>query len=395
MAVSCGAAATVVAAALVGCGGSEAPPPAGEARQKLSAVQTVQAAQAGPGERTETFYSEGGKLMRADENVAALGNDLMGDRVNLYNGTLEFVHTDANLPGNSALPVAAGRRLVTGQPQRVAGHFGDWDLEVPRLHGVFSQSKGWSVGAGEASASTARCTGFGPPPQVRGQSLQGTFNPEEYWHGSFLYLPGAGSQELLLPDTTPASVQPTGTALAAPKLTTKDRWLIYCGTPLKAGAGEGFTAVAPDGTRYRFDWMVARPYPQIEKAYGTPPQRPTGEDPSAYNATVLLKRQEVWILPTEVLDRFGNLVSYEWDAAIPWRLKKILSVDRTSGARRELSFEYDADAAEPAHHRVSRISDGSREWRYGYADHAPYGKSLISVTVPGGGAWAMDMSQLG
>ncbi len=63
----------------------------------------------------------GGKLMHGGENIAPLGNDLFGDRVNLYNGALEFVRTDLSLQGSSALPVAVGRRLTTGNVGRVQG----------------------------------------------------------------------------------------------------------------------------------------------------------------------------------------------------------------------------------------------------------------------------------
>ncbi len=389
---------------LAGCGGGSSPsgePTEPRARASSARAPAAAAAAAGAGGATETFYSEGGKLMRADENVTALGNDLFGDRVNLYNGALEFVQTDVSLPGNSGLPVSVGRRLVTGQSERVQGHFGDWELEIPRMQGVFSQRIGWKVGFGMSDATGARCSQFGKPPQVLGQNNQGAFNPEEYWHGTFLYVPGAGSQELLLPDTSTASVQPTGAALGNPKLTTKDRWLIYC-TPLQGG-GEGFTAVSPDGTSYRFDWMVSRPYASLTRAVGTAPQlaaaaqgQPTGASGSAqgpvdFAASYLLPRREIWILPSEVRDRFGNTVTYTYNG---WQVLKITSTDQQGGAVRTLSFEYESGPTGPTS-RVSRVTDGTREWRYTYRDVA-YGQgfSLATVSIPGGGMWTMDMNAI-
>jgi YD repeat-containing protein len=359
------------------------------------------------GDMVQTSYSENGKLMRADENLATLGNDLFGEQVNLYDGATQFVQTDVALPGNSALPVSVGRRLTTGNSHLVTGLFGDWDLEIPHLQGVFANTTGWKVGDGLPSATTARCTQFGPPPQVRGQNNQGLFNPVEYWHGSFLHVPGQGAQEILQANTSTAAVNPTGTwAAGTPKLTTKNRWTLVCNTPTQNSQGEGFTAVSPDGTKYRFDWLVSRPYPQIGKPLDTPPQLTAGNAASKTAsaqiavptqnlfAGYLLKRQEVWILPTLVTDRFDNKVAYAYDTAKPWRLNSITSTE-SSGVARTINFQYSTDVNYP--NLVSSVTDGTRTWSYGYADHyiggIRYdGKKLASVTLPtGGGAWTIDM----
>lgn len=59
-------------------------------------------------------YFQNGKLIRAPKALTALGNDLFGDRVNLYRSKLEFVQTDVSLEGNNALPVSVTRKLTTG-----------------------------------------------------------------------------------------------------------------------------------------------------------------------------------------------------------------------------------------------------------------------------------------
>ncbi len=48
-----------------------------------------------------------------------LGADLFGDKLNYYNGSLEFVQIDVSLKGNNALPMSVGRRLVTGGQNEV------------------------------------------------------------------------------------------------------------------------------------------------------------------------------------------------------------------------------------------------------------------------------------
>ncbi|MBQ5963320.1 hypothetical protein [Massilia sp. ZL223] len=134
-----------------------------------------------------TTYSEQEKLIRAPRAFTALGTGLFGDKVNLYTGNLEFIQTDVVIPGNSPLRVGVGRRLEAGRDAVTGGLFGQWDLDIPHLHGVYSQLRGW-VGAGN---TTTRCSSFGAPGSVTtndGASWSGT----EFWHGAFLYVPGMG-----------------------------------------------------------------------------------------------------------------------------------------------------------------------------------------------------------
>ena len=101
--------------------------------------------------------------------VMALGNDLLGDRLDLYSGRLSFLQTDVELPGNSALQVGVSRSFSprrSGETESV-GHFGDWDLDLPYLTGVFASSTGW-VAYGTGADATKRCSLYGPPPEVRG-----------------------------------------------------------------------------------------------------------------------------------------------------------------------------------------------------------------------------------
>ena len=196
-----------------------------------------------------TLPSQQGLIERGSQNLASLGSDLVGDRVNLYNGTLEFVQTDVSLPGNSALPVSIGRRHVAGRNPQIVGSFGDWDLEIPHMYGVFANSLGWV----NTSSGTNRCTTFTAPPAVSGGG--GKWWPSfDYWQGNFLYIPGIGSQEVLRKST--ALLSPTdGNSYT---LATQKLWMIRCLPTLLNGTGEGFLAIAPDGTKYTFNWMASR-----------------------------------------------------------------------------------------------------------------------------------------
>lgn len=54
-------------------------------------------------------YVEYAKLVRATEKTPALGDDLMGDSVSLFDGQTAFRNVDIQLRGNDALPVELGK----------------------------------------------------------------------------------------------------------------------------------------------------------------------------------------------------------------------------------------------------------------------------------------------
>jgi hypothetical protein len=203
-------------------------------------------------------YQEQGKLIRAPQALGVLGADLFGDKVNLYTGTLEFVQTDVSLPGNNALPVAMGRRIVVGKALMDDTSFGRWDMDIPHLHGIFAG--GWNTGLG--TDPSLRCSKFGAPKDALGSYTNNPalFKATEFWHGNFIYVPGHGDQEMLR-RSTDNGVAPGGNASQYP-IVTRNNWQISC-LPSMAygGGGEAFMALAPDGTKYKFDWMVSRSLP--------------------------------------------------------------------------------------------------------------------------------------
>jgi hypothetical protein len=110
-----------------------------------------------------------GEIERASQNVTSLGDELMGDKVNLYNGSLQFSQTDVSLAGNSPLPVQVTRTYATGKSDMAAtggvsrnGLASDWDIELPHMSGVFPLASGWVNGAN----TTARCSDYSAPPYV-------------------------------------------------------------------------------------------------------------------------------------------------------------------------------------------------------------------------------------
>ena len=287
-----------------------------------------------------------GQMPMSPDSIGTLGPDLFGDKVNFFNGSLSFEQLDLSLPGNNALPVAVGRSYEPGRDWRVTGQFGDWDIDVPRISGTFSNLRGWVNQLG----SPARCSGFSLPPVAGGVS--GVL----YHQGVRMTVPGHGAQEVLQATSGFGAVPADGRSYP---LLTKNMWQIACLPTTQNGTGEGFLAVSPTGERYRFDWMATRFATTVRDKFGT------------------VHRSESFLMATEVTDRFGNWVRYSYDPANPLLLTGITSSDG-----RSITITNQGGVA-------VAVSDGTRTVQYAYA-----GGSLNQVILPDGGRWQLSMAEM-
>jgi RHS repeat-associated protein len=307
-----------------------------------------------------TSFNELSNAVRAPNAVAKIGTDLFGDQVNLYSGRLEFVQTDVTLHGNNLLPVSVGRRLVAGERGQGQRHFGRWDLEIPHLHGTFSYKNGWNA-PDFVTDTGSRCSNFGPPSSTLGTRGRGSWKPDEFWGGSFLYVPNSGDQRMLQRSTS--NTLAPGVVTNYPVVTAQG-WSFSCLSTLRnaPAAGEGFIAYAPDGTQYQFDQMVSFPAPGLVKTDGG------------------LVRLEVWIMPSKVTDRFGNTVTYTYDATNQTRVTSISSSDG-----RTLTLSYGSPITGNGN-AITSVTDGTRTWSYTY--HGSFDTaSLESVILPDASKW--------
>jgi hypothetical protein len=152
-------------------------------------------------------------LIRAPQAVTRLGTDLFGDKVDLQ-GALEFIQTDGFLPGNNALPVMVGRHIRAGEHWLNQTLFGLWDIKISHLHAVFSLQKGCLT----VNGTTARCSQFSAAPDAT--SPTASWSGTEYWHGSFLYVPGVGDQEMQKRNTSYSTDSAGNAAYTYPDLST-------------------------------------------------------------------------------------------------------------------------------------------------------------------------------
>ncbi|HEX5122959.1 MAG TPA: RHS repeat-associated core domain-containing protein, partial [Rhodanobacteraceae bacterium] len=335
-----------------------------------------------PWAAAQTLPQEYATLIRSDQGAGPLDANLLGDRIDYYTGHVEFVATDVSLPGNNALPVAIGRRyVVETNPAGVVPErdFGDWDIEVPHIEGIVAASVGWTV---PGANPNARCSAFAggpdaivttPSPNDPATAITTTVPWEQYSIGYQIAVPGYGRRELL----KRAQNNTAHPASGSWPIVTNDWWMIGCLPSLAGGSpgstGEGFVALAPDGTKYTFDWLALRPYVALS--------RPADTDTP--NVTATLDRNAAWMMATKVEDRFGNWVKYAYDPSAPLHLHQITSSDG-----RTLTLTYLGST-----NSVQSISDGTRMWSYGYTFNGAY-YSLSSVTQPDASKWQIAFDTL-
>jgi YD repeat-containing protein len=323
--------------------------------------------------RSATIPDEYAKKIASHSELGMLSGEFAGDRIDLGSGSLEIELTDIDLPGNNALPVRVGRYF---QPAYVnfGGHFGNWRMDLPSVHGTFADviMGGWKVESTTGIGYTSnRCSSFGRPPD--GFSRMPTksdviWGADDYWHGTFFYVPGSGDQELLNFWAGTHAPNDGHAYSAMTKAGAVARCVALAPTSDASIDGEGFEMVTPDGTVYTLNQMVKRYVPVLGK----------GSD--------ALPRADFFLYPTRVADRFGNTVTYTWSTTNPWQLLSIVASDG-----RRLDFAYDT-AEVP---RVVSVTDGSRTWNYAYASSTDFSPTATdTLTLPDGRAWSFRVAAL-
>lgn len=310
--------------------------------------------------------------------IEALGPDLFGESINSFTGGLVFYQTDIDLPGNSALPVRLSRRLLLdgnkspafpAQETLWAGHaFGEWELDIPYLGGIYAETDGWVV---STATPQARCSSPSSAAQFRPRdtSVGDVYFPSnQFWSGIKLSLPGQGEAGLVHYASDDPLPHPAGTGWT--RLKTPSNWHFSCLPSLKSGQpGEGFVGLSPDGVRYYFDWMVSRPE-RMMHGRSTIVLRNGG----TFTQSADLMRQSIRIYPSRIEDRFGNWINYVWSE------NSLQSIVASDG--RTISLTYSIG-------KVASATDGTGTSTYAYSNGL-----LASVTRPDGSFWAYDTASV-
>ncbi|MGN6513713.1 MAG: RHS repeat domain-containing protein, partial [Lysobacteraceae bacterium] len=343
---------------------------------------TGQATLAGSGSTDSGAIAYGEQVLGPQKHatgLTALGPDLFGEEVNTFTGGLSFSQTDLSLPGNDGLPVQVSRRMVVDgnkSPNFGTDHninlwrgypFGEWELDLPYLGGTYTENEGWVV---NTSDPTARCSSPTSYTQYRPRDVliggYVNFSSYTFWDGLQLNVPGGGEQQVLYRPADGTLPVPAGTWTA---LTTKSQWHFACLPSLKSGQpGEGFLALAPDGTRYWFDWMVS---------YANRPMHGSGkqimQNGQTFTVYADVNRRDFRLYPSRVEDRFGNYVTYTY-ASTPSQGLKVTQISASDG--RSITLAYNTSG------QISSATAGTQSVHYNYADGL-----LSMVILPDGTSW--------
>ena len=315
------------------------------------------------------------KLIQVDQNIEPLGEHPFGESINLYDGSFEFDVTDVNLRGNGPA-ISVGRTMkfwewidtgVTG-PQRP---FANWDLDIPRIETLVSDDL-WQTGGFPLATqgTTQRCTNFKPPPGVSPPGTGTTgYSADDFWYGYHLLVPGQGDQ-VLMPRVSTNSLSPTISGLSF-QIVTKNNWMIGCGVTASDG-GEGFLAIAPDGTRYTFAHLFYRPANTIA-AFGSP-----------------LQRHDAFMYVTQIQDRFGNTLTYNYDPSSGY----LSSITASDGREVDVAYASGTPMIQSVTAKATNVA--SRTWTYSYNTSSATLPVLTGVQLPDGSAWSyqFDMEAL-
>ena len=314
-------------------------------------------------------YEEFGKHLRAAQTIAPLADNAFGDRISLYNGATEFNVTDFAIPGNDTLPVALGRRFTVDDRRMDPGYlggFGDWDVEIPYIEAVVTTDNGWTLSDG----SSARCSDT--PTYTLNTSVPGMSGPvvaplNIIWDGDQLHIPGMGNQELLVNNQ---SKSPADASASTYKWVTTDNWKVGCLSATANGyPGEAFVAVSPTGTTYTFNWVVVHTAPSIFVLTET---NGTIQD------NIYADRQRVFMLATQVQDRFGNKVTYSYNSS-----NQLTGITSSDG--RSITLTWSGNT-------IASASSALGTWQYGYGTDSQGRTVLTSVTRPDGSQWTYTIS---
>ncbi|PTR32894.1 YD repeat-containing protein [Luteibacter sp. OK325] len=317
------------------------------------------------------------KLIKVNEDIQPLGDTPFGERIGLHDGSLSFEQVDVSVSGRGPT-ITVGRELfmhgAEDRPDLQNRAFADWDMSLPEIATVTANQtnvRGWQVAADNQNAI---CTNFREPPVVSSTKGYQSWDAVTWWQGYQLRIPGQGNQDLLRRYTTGA-LTPTVNGLVY-NIFTKGNWTIGCLAHASNDSKlEGFLAVSPDGTKYWLDHVSYRYMPASTRAGGS-----AGPED-------IVSRREGRMLVTRIEDRFGNAITYTYNAGGDL----VTNIDSED---RHVAIGYESGTSRISTVTVQGGASGSRTWTYGYARSAGLGYTLTSVRQPDGSSWNYSLDPI-
>ena len=323
------------------------------------------------------------KRLKAYQTVQPYGDKPLGEQINLYTGELSFSHTDIVLEGTGPTIRVVRTRSGTGRDEvaeqlHPASMFVDWTLQLPRIDTLVADPRyvddtpggNWRMSYATDAASYKRCSNFRPP--YAGQSGIGQ---EDWWHGYEVTF-GEGSSEPLL-RRNPAYTTKPAMMGAFPALTMSNVQVTCLPSTKNGQVGEGFLAIAPDGTRYWFDWLVGS---KANAVFQTVTAASLSQTAGGGSVRLQQDRMQVSMFVTRVEDRFGNALTYGYSGS------QLQSITATDG--RVVTFAWSGGRI--ASITVMPNTPDARTWQYQY----PNG-NLGVVILPDQSRWTFNLGAIG
>lgn len=299
-----------------------------------------------------------------------------GDNYDPTTGLVTFAVTDISIPGNSSIPVELSR-WIPSDDLRTFSLGGGWYWDIPVIKanymdlnphistggmGMITMSPGGWYGGKNCSQT------FSEQVLVSNRELTHFVESWFYWEGKQLHIPGKTTEKFLeANETTPfvSNVQ-----------VTKSNYKVIECIQL-ANNQEGFVVKGPDGTIYKFGKV---------KSYYTGAASPVSHSP----LTTFTKL----IMVTEIKDRFGNTVTYEYNGP-EGELSAIVGSDG-----RRIDITYKAYSFKGKMYYIPDFADAnSKRWTYDYTgvvsdNNFPteIRKLLTKVILPDGSYWEYSPS---
>ncbi|MGN7726482.1 RHS repeat protein [Luteimonas sp. 22616] len=332
----------------------------------IGALSIIHAQEIGPRDEYD-------RALRGLQTVSALGDNPFGEDIDLYTGRLTFNQADIVLEGTGpTISLVRTTAAVNNSEYRIAPNtLGNWMLSIPRIETLIdkdltipnsgSPGEQWTVY--EGGRSYARCTKFDRP------SYYGPI--PDVWNGMDLFTEDGGRQTIMkrVPQNTlkPTMLDAQGQPMVFPAVT-HAHWQIGCLPNTSNGeAGEGFLAVAPNGTKYWFDHLTATDALTVKSL----------ED------GVMLRQRRMFatMSVSRIEDRFGNYLTYTYSG------DKLQSITASDGRKVVLSWRIDV----PLVASITSMpgSAQQRSWAYDYINPTT-APELSTVLLQDGSMWTFQ-----
>jgi RHS repeat-associated protein len=286
------------------------------------------------------YQNELHERLQVQKNIEPLPDDLAGDNIDYFSGNVNFIVTDVSIPGNFDIPVQI-RREFSRDVQAIT-EFGDWELSLPQITGVFHKREHFDC--------------ENPEPSVIYDPDQGyPFWWREY-HRGLTIRDGNGYKASLIPahKTIPSPFDVPSDAVYY----TKDHWIVRC-------SGKNFVAQSPDGITYTFD--------NLSDTIIADPICKNGNEGCLSVISLALRA-------TKVEDRFGNYVTYNYEN---WNFNtRPVSIVASDGRRIDIEY-YDISYVP----RISQVTTNGRTWKYRYHELTQHMEVLHNVILPDDSKW--------